>query len=142
MRCIDRVTGSACICRPAQLNEKEEIVMFKATFPKMTKILATGAVAVAGLMVGIAAQAHGGVSLSIGVGVPGVVVGAPAPVYMPPPPVYVAPPRPVYYAPPAPVYYEPRPIYRPVPVYVTPGYGYYGGGPRWHGHRHGHGHRW
>ena len=50
----------------------------------MTKILATGAVAVAGLMVGMAAQAHGGVSLSIGVGVPGVVVGAPAPVYMPP----------------------------------------------------------
>ena len=123
--------------------------MFTTTFPKMTKFLAVGAVAVAGLMVGVSAQAHGGVSLSIGVGVPGVAMGygAPAPVYMAPPPVYVAPPRPVYYAPPAPVYYAPRPVYRPAPVYVSPGYGYYGGGPRWHGrghgygHGHGHGHR-
>ena len=41
-------------CQPAQFNEKEEIVMFKTTFPKMTKFLATGAVAVAGLMAGVA----------------------------------------------------------------------------------------
>jgi len=60
-----------------------------------------------------AAQARD-VNWSVGIGVPGVVVGAsngyyaPAPVYMaPPPPVYYAPPRPVYYAPPA--YYAPPP---------------------------------
>ena len=150
MRCIPRATGCAYCCGPAQFYEKEEIVMFTTTFPKMTKFLAVGAVAVAGLMAGVSAQAHGGVSLSIGVGVPGVAMGygAPAPVYMAPPPVYVAPPRPVYYAPPAPVYYAPRPVYRPAPVYVGPSYGYYGG-PGWrgrghgygHGHGHGHGHR-
>ena len=97
--------------------------MFKTTFPKMTKFLATGAVAVAGLMAGMSAQAHGGVSLSVGVGVPGMAMGIGAPVYMPPPPVYYAPPRPVYYAP-RPVYFAPPVVYAPPPpmppVYFAP----------------------
>ncbi|WP_417284875.1 hypothetical protein [Comamonas sp.] len=114
--------------------------MFKATAGWIAKLVAAGTVAVVGLMAAGVAQAHGGVSLSVGIGVPGVVVGAP--VYMPPPPVYMAPPRPVYYAPPPPVYYEPRPVYAPAPVYVAPGYGYYRGGPRyWNGHR-GHHHHY
>lgn len=75
-----------------------------------------------------AAQARSDVYWSVGVGVPGVVVGAsnapsyssyssysyytPPPVYYtpPPPPVYYTSP-PVYYAPPPPVYYTPRPSY-------------------------------
>ncbi|BEP96203.1 hypothetical protein GmRootA79_45870 [Acidovorax sp. A79] len=62
-----------------------------------------------------AAQARGDVNWSVGIGVPGVVVGAsngyyaPAPVYVAPPPVYYAPPRPVYYTPP-PAYYAPPPV--------------------------------
>ncbi|GGH62910.1 hypothetical protein GCM10010975_28160 [Comamonas phosphati] len=109
--------------------------MIKATSAWIAKLLAA-----AGLMAAGAAQAHGGVSLSVGIGVPGVVApvyAAPyAAPYMVPAPVYVAP-RPVYYAPPAPVYYAP-PVYRPAPVMVVPGpgYGYYRHGPRhWHGGR-------
>lgn len=129
--------------------------MFKNTSKRVAKWLAAGSMAIAGLMAVGAAQAHGGVSWSVGVGVPGVAVGVGAPVYMPPRPVYYAPPPAVYYAPPPPAYYAPpRPMYRPAPVY-------YQGGPRWsghgyrdhrpHGHRHhgyrghgghgGHGHR-
>lgn len=78
------------------------------------------------------------VSWSIGVGVPGVVVGAssgyyaPPAYYVPPPrPIYYTPAPPVVYAPPPPVYYRPpRPVYyAPPPVVVAP-YGYYRG----HGH--------
>ena len=64
---------------------------------------------VAGLAVaGLAGAAHAGtdVHLSIGLGVPG-------PVYVAPAPVYVAPPPPVYYVRPAPVYYESY-VYTPV----------------------------
>lgn len=123
--------------------------MTKATSPWIAKFLAIGTIAVAGLMAGTAVQAHGGVSLSIGVGVPGVVVGGPvygnpyavpAPVYVPPRPVYYAPPPPVYYAPPPPVYYAPpRPMYRP-PMYRPAPVYYGGGGYRPQRHNHGHHH--
>jgi len=100
---------------------------------------ASAGVALALLAGSGAAQARD-VSWSIGVGVPGVVVGAgggyaPPPVYYAPPPrpVYYAPP-PVVYAPPPPVYYRPppRPVYYAPPVVVAP-YGYYREG---RGHRH------
>lgn len=108
-------------------------------------------VALALLLGSSPAQARGDVNWSVGVSVPGVVVGvgngyqgyapppryyaapqgyyAPPPVYHQPPPVYVAPP-PVYYVPPPrPIYYgPPAPAYRP----------YYGQG--WRGERHGHRH--
>ena len=103
--------------------------MFKTTSPRIAKWLAAASMAVAGLMAASGAQAHGGgVSWSIGVGVPGVAVGVGAPVYMPPRPVYYAPPPAAYYAPPPPVYYAPPPVYRPAPVMVVPGPGYYRGG--------------
>lgn len=87
------------------------------------------------------AQARDDVSWSVGIGVPGVVVGAsnypsysyraPAPVYYAPPPVYYAPPRPVYYAPP--VVYSPPPAY----YYRDRGHRHH----RHHRHDRGHG-RW
>ncbi|SDM40652.1 hypothetical protein SAMN05428957_105230 [Oryzisolibacter propanilivorax] len=89
-----------------------------------------------------AAQARSDVQWSIGVGVPGVVVGASAPgYYTPPAPVYYTPPPPVYYRPPAPVYYAPPPVYYrpPAPVYVAPR-PYYGGG-YYHHHHHRYGGR-
>ena len=77
------------------------------------KWVAAGVLAASAL--GAAATASAGVSWSVNVGVPGVVV-APAPVYYPPAPVYYAPPPPVYYRP-APVYYAPPPVYvAPAPV--------------------------
>ena len=93
-------------------------------------LVAVAAVALAGLGASGAAQARSDVNWSIGVAVPGVVVGvgngyqgysgyAP-PVYYPPPrPVYYAPPPPVYYAPPPPVYYAPPPT-----LYVAPFVGF------------------
>lgn len=73
------------------------------------------------------ADAHGGISF--GIELPGVAI------YAPPPPVYYAPRT--YYAPPA--YYAP---YYDGPGYYRPYYGraYWGGGHRWHGHRHHHRH--
>ena len=87
------------------------------------------------------AHARGDVTWSVGVGVPGVVVGATNgyPAYVAPPPVYYAPPPRVVYTPPQPVYYTPP----PPPVVYGPGYGYYNRGHRHHhhhGHGHGHGH--
>ena len=74
------------------------------------------------------------VNWSVGVGVPGVVIGA-SNGYYAPAPIYHAPPPPVYYAPPRPVYYNAPPVY-----YAPPQPVYYGGGYRY-GHRHhGHGH--
>ena len=70
--------------------------MSRTTSPRMAKLLAAGSIVVAGLMAAAGAQAHGGVSLSVGIGVPGVAVGVGAPVYATP---YVAP---------APVYMPPR----------------------------------
>ncbi|MDR7094647.1 hypothetical protein [Hydrogenophaga laconesensis] len=99
--------------------------------------IAAGAWALSAM--GSQAHARSDVHWSIGVNVPGVVVGAssappvyyaPAPVYYGPPPVYYAP-RPIYYSPP-PVYYAPRPVYRSG----------WGPAPRWEGHRHGHRHGW
>ena len=104
-------------------------------------LVAFAAVALAGLGASGAAQARSDVNWSIGIGVPGVVVGvgngyqgyqgyqghsgyAPQAYYPPQRPVYYAPP-PVYYAPPPPVYYAPRPVYYAPPVVVRPGY--YGG---------------
>ena len=71
-------------------------------------LVAVAAVALAGLGASGAAQARSDVNWSIGVGVPGVVVGVGNGYqgysgYAPP--VYYAPPPPVYYAPPPPVYY-------------------------------------
>lgn len=87
------------------------------------------------LLVGAGAAQARDVNWSIGVGVPGVVIGA-GNSYYPPPPVYVAP-RPIYYAPPPPVYYAPpRPVYYAPPAYYAPPpVVYYGYGDR--GHRHG-----
>lgn len=97
------------------------------------KYAASGMVLTAALFVGTTATA--GVSWSIGVGVPGVVVSEPAPVYyepapvyVPPAPIYYRPAPPVYYRPPPPVYYRPAPAYYgpPAPVYYGPHY------RRWH----------
>lgn len=83
-----------------------------------------------------AAQARD-VNWSVGIGVPGVVVGASNGGYYSPAPVYVAPPPPVYYAPPRPVYYAPPPTYYAPPPAVV----YYGDRGYRHHHHHGHG-RW
>ena len=99
----------------------------------MRALLTVAAVALAGLGASGAAQARGDVNWSIGVGVPGVVVGvgngyqgysgyAPQTYYAPPPQTYYAPQPQAYYAPPRPVYYAPPVVVRP------PAYGYYGGG--------------
>lgn len=82
-----------------------------------------------------AAQAHNDVTWSVGVGVPGVVVGATnGRPYYAPPPVYYAPP-PVVYSPP-PVVYRPPP---PPPVYFVPQPPVYGGWqPERHHHHHHH----
>ena len=76
------------------------------------------------LLAGTGAAQARDVNWSVGIGVPGVVVGA-SNGYYAPAPVYDAPPRPVYYAPPA--YYAPPPV-----VYY---------GHRGHGHRHHRHHR-
>lgn len=72
------------------------------------------------------AQARDSLSVSIGIGVPGVLVGAnyAYPVYSVPQPVYVQP-RPVYVQP-APVYYQPVPVYyaAPEPIYYGPPHGW------------------
>ncbi|KQO31958.1 hypothetical protein ASF19_10385 [Acidovorax sp. Leaf84] len=78
-----------------------------------------------------AAQARD-VNWSVGIGVPGVVVGA-SNGYYAPAPVYVAPPPPVYYAPPRPVYYAPPPAYYAPPPAVV-----YYGDRGYRGHRHHH----
>ena len=114
-------------------------------------LLALGAMAFAG-----AAQARDNVSFSLGIGVPGVVVGAnnAYPVYVQPvysqpvysQPVYAQPvysqpvyPQPVY---PQPVYVQPRPVYvQPAPFYVQPAPVYYQNAPMYYGRPHGHGHR-
>ncbi|MCT9812926.1 hypothetical protein N0K08_20035 [Acidovorax sp. Be4] len=83
------------------------------------KYAASGIVLTAALFGGTAASA--GVTWSIGVGLPGVVISEPAPVYYVPAPVY-APPAPIYYQPAGPGYYRrPPPVYyRPAPVYYGP----------------------
>jgi len=117
--------------RKAQASAHKEILMTqRLSFRAMA---ASAGVALALLAASGAAQARD-VSWSIGVGVPGVVVGAGGG-YAPPPVYYAPPPRPVYYAPPPPVYYAPppRPVYYAPPVVVAP-YGYYRDGGRRHPH--------
>ncbi len=103
----------------------------------MMKKIAVAMVAAGGLLVAAApAHAGGHVSLSLGVGLPGIGIGYAAPAYYGPPPVAYAP-APVY----APAY---APVYAPAPYYGGPGYyapGYYGPrvvyrpGPYYHGYR-------
>lgn len=94
-------------------------------------VAASAGVALA-LLAGTGAAQARDVNWSVGIGVPGVVVGASNGYYAPPPPVYVAP-RPIYYAPPPPVYYAPpRPVYYAPPAYYAPPPPVYYG----HGHRH------
>lgn len=88
-----------------------------------------------------AAQARNDVNWSIGVGVPGVVIGANSGYYAPAA-TYYAPPPPVYYAPPRPVYYAPPAYYAPPPAVYYGGQGYRGhrhDRNRGHGHGNGHG---
>ena len=118
--------------------------MFKTVFSKLAVVgIGFALAASAGV-----AQARDNVNWSVGIGVPGVVVGAsngypaygysaPAPVYYAPPPTYYAPPRPVYYAPPRPVYYAPPVVYSPPPAYYYRDRGY----NRDRGYYRGHGHR-
>lgn len=108
--------------------------------------MAGSAAALALLAFGFAGTAHArdNVTFSVGIGVPGVVIGAsnaypvytqPQVIYTQPQPVYIQP-RPVYVQP-APVYYQPAPVYYSAPpVYAAPQPVYYGGK---HGYKHGHG---
>ena len=85
-----------------------------------------------------AAKARDNVNISVGINLPGVLVGAnnAYPVYSQPRPVYVQP-RPVYVQP-YPVYYERAPVYYAAPpVYVVTQSGYYQH-QRPHGWKHGH----
>lgn len=112
------------------------------------KLVAVGSLAVAGVMA--SSLANAGTQWSVGINLPGVVVGEPsygpapiyqpndyesapvysrpapvaAPVYYDAQPVRVRPPETVYYAPPAPVYNRPPPprFYGPSPVDFEPGY--------------------
>jgi hypothetical protein len=105
--------------------------------PTIRKSLAIAALGLAGVAATGAAHA-GGVSWSVGIHLPPLVISGgnvgfyPAPVYYPPPVVYAPPPR-VVYAPP-PVIYRPAPpvVYRPAPVRYDPQYRY-GHDGRWNG---------
>ncbi|WP_198083838.1 hypothetical protein [Variovorax sp. E3] len=82
------------------------------------KLAAAGVLALGALCAAVSANA--GTSWSIGVNVPGVVVGSePAPTYYAPAPVY-SQPAPVYYQPPPPPRYTPPAYYEPAPVYYAP----------------------
>ena len=98
--------------------------------------LVLGALALAAMSYAGSADARDNVTFSVGIGVPGVVVGASNayPVYSQPRPVYVQP-RPVYVQP-APVYYQSAPVYYAAPpVYAVPQPVYYGRPYGWnHGH--------
>jgi hypothetical protein len=102
------------------------------------------ALALGALVFSGSAQARSDVTWSVGVGAPGLSIGATNA-----PPMYYAPP---VYVQPQPVDVAPRPIFMGAPYYGPPPYGY---GPRWErrGHHHyrrdarhwrgdrGHGHR-
>ncbi|MET3497758.1 hypothetical protein [Variovorax boronicumulans] len=74
----------------------------------LIKLAAAGTVAAGALFAG--AAAHANPNFSIGIDLPGVVIGQPAPpVYYEPAPVYSRP---------APTYYQPAPVYSaPAPIY-------------------------
>ncbi|KRD15277.1 hypothetical protein ASE39_14940 [Acidovorax sp. Root267] len=97
-------------------------------------LAASAGVALA-LLAGTGAAQARDVNWSVGIGVPGVVVGA-SNGYYAPAPTYYAPPPPVYYAPPRPVYYAPAPAY-----YAPPPVVYYGDRGYRHHRHHDHGHR-
>ena len=106
--------------------------------PNHRFVIASTSAALALIAMGFAgaAKARDNVSISFGIGVPGVLIGATNayPVYSQPRPVYVQP-RPVYVQR-APVYYQPAPVYYAAsPVYVAPQPVYY---QRPHGWKHGH----
>jgi hypothetical protein len=107
------------ISRPVQ-----EIFMKTVVYPNHRNralLIAGSSAALALVAMGFAGAAHArdNLSISVGIGVPGVLIGATNayPVYSQPRPVYVQP-RPVYVQP-APVYYQPAPVYyaAPAPVY-------------------------
>jgi len=103
-----------------------------------TAVAASAGLAVALLTGAGAAQARSDVHWSVGIGVPGVVVGVGGtPGYYAPPPVYYAPPPPVVYAPPRPVYYAPPPVYYSPPPYYYRG-GRYDHRPNWRPPHHRH----
>jgi len=109
--------------------------MFKTVFSKLAVVgIGFALAASAGV-----AQARDNVNWSVGIGVPGVVVGAsngyPAYGYSAPAPVYYAPP-PTYYAPPRPVYYAPPVVYSPPPAYYYRDRGYYRDRDDYRGHGH------
>ena len=113
--------------------EKHMKSAFNATRSRLlagsAALLALGAMGFAG-----AAQARDNVSFSVGIGVPGVVVGASNayPVYTQPvysQPVYSQPvyAQPIYTQP---VFVRPRPVYlQPAPVFVHPAPVYYQNAP-------------
>ena len=85
-----------------------------------------------------ASQAGVGVSIGIGIPLPGVVISQPAPVVVAPAPVVVAPAP--FYAPPPAVVMAPRVVVAPPVMY----YGYRPGWYGWHGYArpYGRGYRW
>lgn len=97
---------------------------------------ASAGVAMALMLGATNALARDNVTWSVGIGVPGVVLGASnaGSVYYSPPPAYYAP-APVYRAPP-PAYYAPPPVVYAPPVIYAPQRPYWGGRhERWE-HRH------
>jgi hypothetical protein len=121
------------ISRPDQ-----EIWMKTLNRPNQRFVIAGASAFLALAAMGMANSAHArdNLSVSVGIGVPGVLIGATNayPVYSQPRPVYVQP-RPVYVQP-APVYYRPAPVYYSAPpVYAVPQPIYYA---QPHGWKHGH----
>ena len=142
---------------PAPTKELMMMTMAKTNSMARTRLahrmlMAGSAAALALVALGFSntAQARDNVTFSVGIGLPGIVVGAsnaypvysqPQVVYVQPQPVYVQPrtiyvqPRPVYVQP-APVYYQSAPVYYgPQPIYAVPQPMYYG---RPHEDKHGH----
>lgn len=118
-----------------------KLFMKTLTHPHHRMLIAATSAALALAAMGFASAAHArdNVTFSVGIGGPGVLVGAsngypvPYPVYSQPQAVYVQP-RPVYVQP-APVYYQPAPVYYSnQPVYIVPQPVYYGRSKGWHGH--------
>ena len=115
------------------------------TSPAHRLLMAASSAALALIALGFANNAHArdNVTFSVGIGVPGVVIGAsnaypvysqPQVVYVQPQPVYVQP-RPIYVQP-RPIYVQPAPVYYGhQPVYAAPQPMYYG---RPHEGKHGH----
>ena len=118
--------------------------MKTATPAKRSCVTFVGAATLAVLTLGFTCtvQARDHVSISVGIGVPGIQVRAANgfPIYTQPRPVYVQPAQ-IYYAAPQPIYYGSQPVYvlqqpvyySPQPVYVQPQPVYY---DRPYGRRH------